>query len=201
MDPDVAVSIVPANQASCDDLKVIFGTRGYPARCQCQRFRTTTDEWWHDPIPVEERIFRLRRQTDCGHPGSDATSGLVAYHDCEPVGWCAVDRRSEYERLGQTPWKGRSEDRDDDSVWAVTCFVVRVGYRGQGITYPLAEAAVDFVRKRGAEALEAYPMIVEPGQEVTWGELHVGHRKVFEAAGFKEVSQPSKRRRVMRINF
>lgn len=29
-----------------------------------------------------------------------------------------------------------SEDKEDDSVWAVTCFVVRAGYRGQGITYP-----------------------------------------------------------------
>lgn len=49
--------------------------------------------------------------------------------------------------------------------------------------------------------LAGYPMVVEPGQEVTWGELHVGHRKVFEAAGFREVSRPSKRRVVVRIEF
>lgn len=196
-----ALTIVPANQASCEDLDAIFGTRGYPARCRCQRFRTTGEEWWHDPIPVEERIFRLRQQTDCGYPGSDATSGLVAFRDGEPVGWCGVDRRSEYLRLGQTPWRGRSEDRGDDTVWAVTCFVVRVGFRGQGITYPLAEAAVGFARDRGARAVEGYPMIPDPGQTITWGEIHVGHRKVFAAAGFEEVSHPSKRRCVMRIDF
>lgn len=195
------LNVVPANQSSCEDLDAIFGLRGYTGRCRCQQFRTTTDEWWHDPIPVEERIFRLRQQTDCGYPESETTSGLVAYQDGEPVGWCAVDARSEYLRLGQTPWKGRSEDKADDSVWAVACFAVRVGFRGQGITYRLAEAAVDFARERGAGALEGYPMVVEAGQQVTWGELHVGSRKVFAAAGLEEVSRPSKRRVVMRIDF
>lgn len=199
--PYPPVSIVPANQASCEDLDAIFGQRGYPARCRCQRFKTTSEEWWHDPIPREERIFRQRSQTDCGYPDSEVTSGLVAYLDGEPVGWCAVEPRSEYQRLGQTPWKGRSEDPHDETVWAIVCFVVRVGYRGRGITYPLAKAAVEFARSRGARAIEGYPMMPEPGKEVTWGELFVGHRHVFEEAGFREVSHPSKRRVVMRIDF
>ncbi len=44
-------------------------------------------------------------------------------------------------------------------------------------------------------------MITEPGKEVTWGELNVGARQVFEDAGFNEVSHPTKRRVVMRIDF
>ena len=196
-----SVSIIPANDAACEDLDAVFGIRGYPARCRCQRFKTTTDEWWHNPISVEERIFRQRQQTDCGYPGSGATSGLVCYLAGEPVGWCAVEPRSEYMRLGQTPWKGRSEDEDDATVWAITCFVVRVGYRRQGLTYPLARAAVEFARENGARAIEGYPMIAEPGSDVTWGELYVGTRQAFEAAGFEQVSHPSKRRVVMRIDF
>jgi GNAT superfamily N-acetyltransferase len=195
------LTIVHANEATCNDLDAVFSGGGYGRRCRCQRFRTTGEEWWHDPIPLEERIFRLRQQTDCGYPDSDVTSGLVAYLDGEPVGWCAVDRRNEYLRLGQTPWKGREEDRDDDTVWAITCFVVRAGFRLRGVTYRLAESAVEFARERGARALEGYPMIPEPGQKITWGEINVGHRKVFEAAGFREVSRPSKRRCVMRIEF
>jgi hypothetical protein len=65
----------------------------------------------------------------------------------------------------------------------------------------LASAAVDFARQRGARALEGYPMITEPGQEITWGELHVGSRSAFAAAGLTEVSRPSVRRVVMRIDF
>jgi hypothetical protein len=44
-------------------------------------------------------------------------------------------------------------------------------------------------------------MLVSPGQNITWGELHVGKRSVFDAAGFTEVNRPSKRRVVMRIDF
>jgi hypothetical protein len=65
----------------------------------------------------------------------------------------------------------------------------------------LAAGAVDFARRRGARALEAYPMRTEPGIEITWGELHVGSRNAFAAAGLAEVAHPTKRRYVMRIDF
>ena len=142
-------------------------------------------------------------QTDCGHPRSKTTSGLVAYLDGEPVGWCAVEPRTVYPRLPRQrlAWKERGEDLADDSVWAVSCFVTRAGFRRRGVTYALARAAVDFARQRGARALEGYPMITEPGKEITWDELHVGSRNVFAAAGFDEVAHPTLRRVVMRIDF
>lgn len=34
-----------------------------------------------------------------------------------------------------------------------------------------------------------------------WGELHVGSHTAFEAAGLRQIAQPSKRRLVMRIDF
>jgi hypothetical protein len=44
-------------------------------------------------------------------------------------------------------------------------------------------------------------MITQPGQEITWGELQVGSRSAFAAAGFHEVSRPTKRRVLMRIDL
>jgi GNAT superfamily N-acetyltransferase len=149
------VTIVPANEASWEDLQAVFGTRGDPSRCQCQRFKMRGREWDADSVPVEERARRLRRQTDCGHPESNTTSGLVAYLDGEPAGWCAVEPRTAYVRLGSTPWTGRAEDKTDDSVWAVTCFVTRTGFRRRGISRALARAAVDFARQLGARASRA----------------------------------------------
>ena len=197
------VTIVPANEASWEDLQTVLGTRGDPPRCQCQRYKMQPGESWAS-VGAEELAFRLRTQTDCGHPKSGTTSGLVAYVDGEPVGWCAVAPRAAHARLllkTRVPWEGRAEDKSDDSVWAVTCFITRVGFRRRGVSRALARAAVDFARKRGARALEGYPMITEPGQEVTWGELHVGSRSIFEAAGYREVSHPTPRRVVMRIDF
>lgn len=170
----------------------MFGTRGDTSRCQCQWYKIRDMQW--RSVPVEERAFRLREQTDCGHPESKTTSGLVAYFGREPVGWCAVEPRTGYLRLLRTrvPWTGRSEDKTDDGIWAVTCFVTRTAFRRRGVSRALARAAVDFARQRAARALEGYPMITQPGHEITWGELHVGSRSIFAAAGFTEVSrQPS----------
>jgi GNAT superfamily N-acetyltransferase len=152
-------------------------------------------------VGSEELAFRMRKQTDCGNRESATTSGLVADRDGEPVGWCAVEPRTAYPRLlrnNRVPWEGRTEDKADDSVWAVTCFVTRKGFRRQGIGYALARAAVAFARQRGARALEGYPMT---RKDVLLGELHVGTRGMFAAAGFTEVSRPTLRRVVMRIDF
>ena len=192
--------IVPANEASWDDLTDVFGTAD-AGRCQCQRFKVMG--WiWRDST-LDERTAMLRAQTACDQPDAQATSGLVAYVDGEPAGWVAVEPRTAYPKLrgSRVPWTGRDEDKDDHDVWAVTCFAVRKGYRGRGLTYHLAAATVGYARERGARALEAYAMVTEPGKVITWGELHVGARQVFEEAGFTEITHPTVRRSVMRIDF
>lgn len=193
--------IIPANEASRDDLDAIFGTTDYPGRCRCQRFKVVG--WFWRDTTQDERIAMLRTQTACGNSNAVSTSGLVAYVDGEPAGWVAVEPRVAYPKLrtSPTPWRGRNEDKSDDGIWAVTCFAVRKGFRKRGLTYALAKAAVDFARERGAGALEGYAMITEPGKEITWGELHVGALGVFEEAGMRAVSRPSKRRVVLRIDF
>lgn len=188
----------PANEATWADLRAVFGTRGDPANCQCQWFKAR-DVW---AIPKSERADRLKAQTRCGEPGATTTSGLVAYLDGEPAGWCAVEPRIAYERLlrARVPWSGRDEDKADPDVWAVTCFVTRTGHRRRGVSAALARAAVEHARAHGARAVEGYPIRVEPGQ-VGGGELFVGTVSVFAAAGFTEVSRPTLRRAVMRLEL
>lgn len=197
------VRVVPANEASWHDLRLVFGTADYAARCRCQRFKVLG--WFWSETTFDERVERQQEQTGCDDPDAEWTSGLVAYVDGDPAGWVAVEPRTAYPTLlkgrSPVPWKGRDEDRDDDGVWAVTCTIVRKDYRGRGLTYHLAAATVGYARDRGARALEAYSMITQPGKEITWGELHVGARQVFEEAGFTQVSHPTKRRAVMRIDF
>lgn len=198
---ETGISIVPANAAPWRDLEAVFGTRGAPARCQCQWFKFRDFQW--KSVPLEERAERLREQTNCGNPRAAETSGLVAYLDGEPAGWCAVEPRTAYPRLLRTrvPWTGRAEDQADDGVWVVSCFVTRTGFRRRGVSRALAAAAPGFAREHGARAVEGYAMITQPGQEFTWGELYVGSQGIFEAAGFAEVSRPTLRRVVMRIDF
>jgi GNAT superfamily N-acetyltransferase len=198
-----STTIVPANEAAWDDLRQVFGARGAAAQCFCQRYKLAPGEAFKH-VPAEVRAERLRRQAACGDPSAGATSGLIAYRDGEPVGWCAVEPRSAYPgllRVYRVPWQGRNEDKADPDVWAVTCFLTRAGFRRRGVSYALARASVGFARARGARAVEGYPMIVPPGQDIAWGELSVGSRSIFAAAGFAEVNRPSPRRVVMRIDF
>ena len=196
------VRVVPANQASWDDIRSVFGTRGSSSVCFCQRYKLHRGEAFSRQ-PPEERALRLRDQTNAGHPEAESTSGLIAFIGDEAVGWCAVEPRPAYFgllRVYRTPWEGRNEEKTEESVWAMTCVLVRAGYRKRGIAYALARAAVDHARSHGARALEAYPMRTEAG-EITWDEIHVGAQSIFAAAGMAEVSRPGKRRAVMRIDF
>jgi GNAT superfamily N-acetyltransferase len=195
-----SLPVVPANEASWEDLQTLFGTRGQASRCQCQRYKLRPRESFAS-FPVEERAHRLRQQTACGHPRSGRTSGLVAYLNGEPVGWCAVEPRTAYEglvRSNRVPWERRAEDKTDDTIWAVTCLFTRAGFRKRGISRALARAAVDLARDRGARAIEGYPLSTK---NVILEELHVGTEGVFADAGFTEVSRPTLRRVVMRIDF
>ena len=194
------VQVIPANEVACADLQTIFGSRGQASRCQCQRYKLRPRESFAG-FPVEERVHRLREQTDCGHPASGATSGLVAFLDGKPVGWCAIEPRTAYEGLirnQRVPWQERAEDKDDSGVWALTCVFVRAGYRRGGISRALARAGVDFARRSGARALEAYPMTTTNAIDE---ELHVGTVSIFAEAGFREIGRPTLRRAVMRIEF
>jgi GNAT superfamily N-acetyltransferase len=195
-----AIMIVPANQASCADLEAVFGARGAARVCRCQRYKLAPRESFRS-FPAEERAHRLRGQTACGDPDAETTSGLVAYVDGKPVGWCAVEPRPAFTGLARNnrvPWEGRDEDKADESVWAVTCLFARAGFRRQGVSRALARAAVEFARERGARAVEGYPMTTTTAIAE---ELHVGTVATFAAAGLVEVTRPTKRRAVMRLDF
>jgi GNAT superfamily N-acetyltransferase len=145
------VRIAPANEASWSDVRDVFGSAD-AGRCQCQRFKVVG--WiWRDSTQ-DERTAALRAQTQ-----ATETSGLIAYVDGTPAGWVAVEPRVAYPKLrtSPVPWKGREEDKDDDGVWAVTCFVVRKGFRGRGLTYHLAQATVGYARAGARGIPDAHP--------------------------------------------
>ena len=197
-----SIRIVPANEASWDDLQAIL--TGAAGRCQCTRQRLGDREWY--ALPVEQRAQVLREAVGCDDRSPDRdparTAGIVVYVDDEPAGWAAVDARSAFRRLrgSPVPWAGRAELPDDDTVWVIACLVVRRGFRGQHLTYALVAAAVEHARARGARAVEGYPMLTR-GAAVTWDELNVGPVGPFLAAGFTEVSHPTTRRVVMRLDL
>ena len=131
---EAAITVVPANEASWDDLRAIFGARGQGAVCWCQRYKLAPGEAFRHE-PAAERAERCGRRRGAGGPGP--TSGLVAYRRGRAgrlVRGRAEDGLSGLLRVYRVPWAGRAEVKADASVWAVTCFFVRAGFRRQGVS-------------------------------------------------------------------
>jgi len=101
------------------------------------------------------------------------------------VGWCNVGPRAAMARLVRS----RSiRPVDDLPVWSVVCFVVRAGYRRQGIAEELLHGAVGYAGEHGAPAIEGYP--IDPrGNRVNTSDAYVGTTGMFERAGFRRVTR------------
>lgn len=168
-----------------EDVEAVFSTPGEPQQCWCQWFRTGAAGWGGST--PQERAGDLRRQSGAGRP-SAPTSGLLAYVDRRPVGWVAVAPRVEHPRLVEELAEDAGAGAD---VWSVTCFVVRPGHQGLGVTRALLDGALSWAREYGAVAVEGYTRVLQRGAA---GEPDVVD--LFAEAGFVEVG--SQGRRVLR---
>lgn len=96
--------------------------------------------------------------------------------------------------------KAAQATQDEPGLWSVTCFVVRVGHRRQGVAGQLLQAAIEFARRHGARMIEAYP--VDPSVRPTGSSgLYQGPLALYQKAGFTEVARPSESRAIVRLNL
>jgi GNAT superfamily N-acetyltransferase len=189
------VRTVPVDKVPWDDVRAVFGTRGDPATCWCQWFKVPTAQL--DAMSKDEASRMLHDQVLRG-----PAPGVIAYLGDEPVGWCAVEPRPKYSRLLHTQVAAASsEPADDESVWAVTCFVVRVGFRRRGIGRALLRAAVERARAEGARVLEGYPVDTAEREGASSASLYVGTVSLFAAEGFAEVARPRSYRVLMALDL
>jgi len=150
--------------------------------CWCLTYRLTSSE--NSALRGQDRPARLKQL--CAR---DVAPGLLAYLDGEPVGWCALGPRTEMGRLQRSRTIPVVEEL---SVWSVVCFVVRAGFRRQGVARALLDGAVSYASECGAQVLETYP--VDPdGARVSGSLAYVGTMSMFERANFRRVVQTSAR--------
>ncbi|HZC72788.1 MAG TPA: GNAT family N-acetyltransferase [Jatrophihabitans sp.] len=185
------VTVADATAERWDDLVAVMGTRGDPPRCWCQWFRLNRPGFYASSL--EQRRAALHDQMTAPVP-----PGVLAYDDAGvPSGWCAIAPRAEYPRL--ETYRAASPTADGDALWAVTCFVVRVGARKRGLAEVLLDGAVDLARRHGAGVVEAYPLDTTV-RKASAPELFHGPLSVFLRAGFQEVgSRTSPARPVVRL--
>ena len=94
------------------------------------------------------------------------------------------------------------DDIDDPGVWAVTCFVVKVGHRRRGLAARPPRGCRDRRPRRGAHTLEGHPVDVEArGGKASSADLYHGTLSTFAAAGFVEVGRTGPGRPVVRLTL
>jgi GNAT superfamily N-acetyltransferase len=183
------ITIIDASAERWDDLAELMGERGDPSRCWCQYYRSDGP---YEHENRERNRAAMRRQVTA----ATVPHGVLAYDDKRPVGWCAVAPRGDYPRLKRM--QAARATQNEDGLWSVTCFVVRVGHRRQGLAAQLLHAAIDLARRHGARIVEAYP--VDPSVRPTGSSgLFQGPLSMYLHAGFIEVARPSASRSIVRL--
>ena len=193
--PDLEVrALTPAR---FDDVVELFGTRGDPSWCWCQFFLTTGGDY--------------TRSTDTNRAALKAQAartprpGLLAYDEGTPVGWVQVGPRPTYPRWcgNRTLLEVSGDDVDDAAVWAVTCFVVKVGWRRRGIGRALLHSAVTAARDAGAHTVEGHPvdLAARTGGRAASADLYHGVLSTFLDAGFEVVGRTGPTRPVVRLDL
>ena len=173
-----------------DDLVELFGPNGTCAGCWCMFFRQSGREFRQSQGAAKRRAFR--RLVDSGAP-----TGVIAYAGRWPVGWCSVAPRQDYVRLERSRVLARVDERP---VWSVVCFYVPARHRRGGVTRRLLEGAIAYAARRGARAIEGYP--VDPqGARINSQLAYHGVTAMFRHAGFREVARRSPTRPIMRLEL
>lgn len=179
------ITIEPATADRFDDAQHALTGGGDGRSCQCQWWMMPNTQW--QKTSPEQRTGLLRDEM-----GAEPPPALIAYVDGEAAGWVRVGPRSRQVRIGRTRSyaAGSEEPWDDESVWAVSCFVVRKEHRKHGLTALLLDAAVDYARENGARVIEAYPLDPDAGKKIPVNDLYHGVVSTFQEAGFHEVARP-----------
>ena len=185
----------PATSERFDDLQTALTGGGDGRGCQCQWFTLSASDWKHSATAERRELLRAETAGPC-------PPGLIGYRGQAPAGWVRVGPRTAQPRLARSrtlrphatqPW-------DDPDIWAVTCFVIRREFRGDGLMAELLAAAVAHARGGGARVLEGYPTDVVEGRHRS-NDLFRGVASVFVAAGFTEIARPTPTRPILALTL
>jgi GNAT superfamily N-acetyltransferase len=178
-----------------EDFEELFGPRGACGGCWCMWWSLSAKEYGAQKGDGNRRA--MKRLVEGGK-----TPGILAYNGGKAVGWCAVAPRSGYVRLQRSRLlkaAPRTEENEDDTVWAVVCFYVARSHRRSGLTLALLKAATECARRRSAKVVEGYPLDV-PGKDYPAMAASTGFAPTFLKAGFREVASASLTRPIMRLH-
>jgi GNAT superfamily N-acetyltransferase len=185
-----SIEILPLTADRWMDFQSLFGHNGAYGGCWCMWWRLKRSEFDHQK--GEGNRLAMQAIVESGE-----VPGLLAYADGKPIGWCSIAPRASFPALDRSRVLARV---DDEPVWSIVCFFVARGYRRQGVTIRLIQAAIEYAISHGAKIVEGYP---KSPTQVNQPDIFVftGLLSAFQKTGFKEVLRRSETRPIMRYTI
>jgi GNAT superfamily N-acetyltransferase len=174
--------VTPRRWEDVADLFTRKGPRGGTPQtdgCWCQFWRVRGKAWWDGHGAGHRR--RLREEIRGGR-----ATALLAYVEKQPVGWCRLGPRENFDRLEHSPKLARVDEAD---VWSIVCFYVHPDAKRQGVATALLDAAVEQVRAQEGGLVEGYP-VREGHMNI---DAYTGYLPMFLDAGFDAVRESGRR--------
>jgi ribosomal protein S18 acetylase RimI-like enzyme len=125
---------------------IVFTENPDWSKCYCYSFHFIgTDDQWNKE---DNRSSVIQLITE------NKMHGYLAYFDNNPVGWCNVNNRLNYERLLKYY---DIVDNPSDKVCSIVCFVISPDLRRKGIAQKILEQIIIDYTSLDYDYLEAYP--------------------------------------------
>ncbi len=121
--------------------------------------------------------------------------GIIAYHNGNPIGWCAIAPRDDYSFLSRSRILKPIDDR---KVWSIACLFIDKSFRKQGVATELVKAASKYAKSKGSKLVEGYPVEHKSDKDIPPTFAWTGIPSAFVKSGFKEILRRSPTRPIMR---
>jgi GNAT superfamily N-acetyltransferase len=187
---EIKLEILPLVPERWEDFESLFGERGACGGCWCMYWRCRRADF--NQNKGMNNKLAIRALVECSE-----NTGLLAYVDGKPAGWCALAPREDYVRLENSKvWKRI----DDQPVWSIPCFFIAKSFRRKGILTELIKGAISFCKSHNVKILEGYP-VAPYADKIPDAFAYTGFPSVFKQAGFVEAERRSPSKPIMRYYF
>ena len=183
------LSFHPLTQKLWRDFEMLFGENGACGGCWCMNWKLRGKAY-------DENKGEGNRQLQKSIVDSKIVPGLLAYSEGYPIGWVAIEPRSQYPKLAHSRVLAPIDNKE---VWSLTCLFVEKKHRRKGIAVALIQAAAQYAASRGARIVEGYP--IDSKGEASPVFIFTGTASAFKQAGFKEVSRAAPTRPIFRLTI
>lgn len=184
---NLELSFHPLTPKLWRDFEILFGENGACGGCWCMHWKLRGKAF-------SENKGERNRQMQKSVVDAKTIPGLVAYLDGYPVGWVAIEPRSQYPKLAHSRIL---KPVDEQEVWSITCLFVEKKQRRKGIAVALIQAAVEHAQSCGAKIIEGYP--TDTKEDAPPAFIFTGTASAFETAGFVEAARRSPTRPIYRF--